>query len=139
VSVATAVRTLATDQRLHRYLIVGVTSFVIDYGTLSLAYHVFSAPLWLATTLGFWVSFVANFFLSRHWTFEVAEHAGSAQFVRYAVLVAVNYCLTVLAVGGLHHLGAPLLIAKALTTGALTLITFGAYRAWVFSPPRTEG
>lgn len=121
-------------QALLRYLIVGVASFVLDYGVLTLAYHALDAPLWLSTTAGFWISFIANFLLSRHWTFQVGHHASSTQLRRYGVLVAANYVVTVIAVWLLHHAGAPLLLAKAITVGALTLTTFVAYRRWVFPP-----
>lgn len=120
-------------QALLRYLIVGVTSFVLDYGILALAYRGLDAPLWLATTAGFWISFVANFLLSRHWTFQVGHHASSTQLRRYGVLVAANYAITVVAVWLLHHAGAPLLLAKAITVGALTVTTFVGYRRWVFA------
>jgi putative flippase GtrA len=135
VSVAGVARGIVDHrQTLLRYLIVGVASFVLDYGVLTVVYRGLHAPLWLSTTAGFWTSFVANFLLSRHWTFEVGHHASSTQLRRYGVLVATNYAITVVAVWLLHQAGASLLLAKAVTVAALTMTTFLAYRLWVFPP-----
>ena len=119
-------------EALARYLIVGVISFAVDYGVLMLAFRGFHSALWVATAAGFWVSFVVNFLLSRHWTFEARHHPSTAQLWRYGVLVAANSCVTLVAVPALHHAGAAVLIAKGLVVGVLTLTTFAAYRTWVF-------
>ena len=115
-----------------RYLVVGALSFAVDYQTLVLVRHVFEAPLWLATTSGFWVSFLLNFALSRLWTFQDSNGHPAGQLVRYAALVAVNFTVTLVAVSVLHGLGLSLLLAKAATVGTLTVTTFLAYKHWVF-------
>lgn len=130
------IRRLAHDERvqsLARYLVVGLVSYGIDVGLLLLCWHVLHAPLWLATSMGFWGSFGVNFVLSRHWTFDVGNHPVGAQLVRYGILVAVNYVVTVLAVLGLHHAGLPVVAARTLTLAVLTISTFILYRTWVFA------
>lgn len=71
--------------------------------------------------------------LHRTWTFAAEDGRTSSQLTRYSILVAVNYGLTLALVSGLHHLAVPLMIAKALTVGALTVSNFVLYRAWVFA------
>lgn len=127
---------LARDERvrsLARYLIVGLVSYGIDIGLLTLAWYVLRLPLWLATSIGFWGSFAVNFVLSRHWTFDAANHPVGAQLVRYGVLVAVNYVVTVLAVMALHQAGLPVVAARTITLAVLTASTFIIYRTWVFA------
>lgn len=129
---------LAADDRLQsaaKYLVVGVISYGIDIGILSLCWRVFGAPLWLATSAGFWGSFAINFMLSRHWTFASRATVGTSrkQFVRYCALVGLNYGITVLAVTGLHHLGLGAILARTLVLAVLTLSTFVLYRRWVFA------
>lgn len=116
-----------------RYLIVGLLSYLIDIGTLAAAWHVFDLPLWLATTLGFWTSFVANFLLSRHWTFGATHQPSSRQMTRYGCLVAVNYATTVFAVEALHHIGLGVLLARTVVLAVLTVWTYQVYRRWVFA------
>lgn len=116
-----------------RYLVVGLVSFAVDYGVLALGYNALHLPLWLSASAGFWVSFVVNFVLSRRWTFNAVAGAPGGQLVRYSVLVAFNYGCTVVAVPALHHAGLTLLVAKAITVGALTVWTFAVYRLWVFA------
>lgn len=127
---------LAAVPGLVRYFVVGLLSFVIDYETLTAVHRLLDAPLWVATSVGFWLSFVVNFALSRLWTF--AESAGhpAGQLVRYSTLVAGNYAATVVVVSGLHALGLSILIAKALVVGTLTLSTFFTYKHWVFRDQR---
>lgn len=129
-------RGLADDDRVHsagRYLLVGVVSYGIDVGVLSLFWHVLHAPLWLSTSAGFWSSFAANFVLSRNWTFRQNHQAPGAQLLRYSVLVAVNYTVTVFAVTALHRSGFGVITARTLVLAVLTLSTYFLYRKWVFA------
>lgn len=121
------------DSSALRYLLVGVASYAIDISVLTLSWRVLGFPLWLATSAGFWTSFVANFLLSRHWTFASAHVSSRSQLVRYGVLVAINYIVTVVSVGALHRLGMDVLVARTLVLAALTVTTYAAYRGWVFA------
>lgn len=116
-----------------RYLIVGGLSYVIDISILLFAWKALDLPLWAATSCGFWASFSVNFLLSRYWTFDVAHVSSVGQLVRYGVLVAVNYVITVLAVTGLHHAGLDVLVARTVVLAVLTVSTFFVYRRWVFA------
>lgn len=126
---------VTADRRFRtvaRYLVVGLVSYGVDIGILLLCWHVFHLPVWLSTTLGFWGSFSVNFLLSRHWTFGVSHLAPGGQLIRYGLLVAANYVVTVLAVTVLYRSGVDLVVARTLTLAVLTLWTFVIYRSWVF-------
>src|SRR5947209_9535921 len=88
-----------------RYLAAGVLAYVVDAGTLWVLYRVAGAPLWLATTAGFWLSFVVNFTTQKYFTFGRRSDSRS-QLVRFSVLVALNYVATLALVSGLVALGA---------------------------------
>ena len=113
------------------YLLVGGLSYVIDVGLLVASRQVLDAPLWLATTIGFWTSVLFNFFANR-WVFGADGSAGG-HAVRYAMLLGVNYLLTL----GIVHvgvvLGTPAVVAKTLAVALIACSNFVLYRRWVFA------
>lgn len=118
-----------------RYVATGVVSFGVDFGTLYVGYQHARLPLWLATSAGFWLSFLVNFVANKFWTFRSVDRP-AAQLLRYAGLVAGNYVVTVILVSGLHAAGANYVLAKAFAVACLTVTTFLVYRSWVFRAPR---
>ena len=125
---------LAHDEkaRATKYILVGAVSFGLDIAILSLCWHVLRMPLLLATSLGFWASFGVNFLLSRHWTFGAAHLSPGGQLKRYAVLVGVNYLVTLLTVTALHRAGLDVVVARTIVLAILTISTYILYRRWVF-------
>lgn len=114
-----------------RYVAVGLLSYAVDAGTLWTLYHVAGVPLWVATTSGFWLSFVVNFAANKYFTF--GSRSGSrGQLLRYAVLVGINYLATLGIVTGLASLGVHALVAKTISVAVLTVVNYFSYRFWVF-------
>lgn len=113
------------------YLGVGVFSYAIDLGILSLCYEVFGWPLWLATVTGFWITFFVNFGLNRRFTFQ-AQGRNAPQLVRYGVLVAFNLAATVVIVWVAEWAGIGYFPGKTAAVGALAIVNFIAFRMWVF-------
>ncbi|MGZ4508593.1 MAG: GtrA family protein [Blastococcus sp.] len=114
-----------------RFVVAGLSSFVVDAGTLWACYRMLGTPLWLATTAGFWLSFVSNFGANKYFTFGVRSRGGR-QLFRYSVLVSVNYLATLGIVTGLAAAGLNALAAKTLAVAGLMVANFFAYRNWVF-------
>ncbi|MCZ2812317.1 MULTISPECIES: GtrA family protein [unclassified Modestobacter] len=114
-----------------RYVGVGLLSLVVDAGTLWLLYDVAGRPLWLATTAGFWLSFVVNFLANKYFTFGVRTD-GTRQLLRYGLLVVLNYLANLGIVTGLVAVGLPAVLAKVIAVALLTGLNFFAYRHWVF-------
>jgi putative flippase GtrA len=114
-----------------RYVAAGVFSYIVDAGTLWVLYRVIGTSLWLATTSGFWLSFVVNFAANKYFTFGARSRSGR-QLARYGVLVGLNYLATLGVVTGLVAVGAPALVAKTLAVGLLAVVNYFTYRFWVF-------
>jgi putative flippase GtrA len=114
-----------------RYLAAGVLAYVVDTGTLWVLYRVVGAPLWLAATAGFWLSFAVNFTAQKYFTFGVRSDS-PRQLLRFGILVGANYLATLALVGGLVGLGASVLVAKTISVALLMVINYFAYRLWVF-------
>jgi putative flippase GtrA len=114
-----------------RYLAAGVLAYVVDTGTLWLLYTVAGAPLWLAATAGFWLSFAVNFTAQKYFTFGVRSDS-RRQVLRFAALVGANYLATLALVGGLVGLGTSVLVGKTISVALLMVVNYFAYRLWVF-------
>jgi putative flippase GtrA len=114
-----------------RYVAAGILSFAVDAGTLWVLYAVVGVPLWVATSAGFWLSFVVNFAANKYFTFDTRSNSGR-QLVRYGVLVGINYLANLGIVTGFVALGAPALLGKTIAVGVLTVVNYFAYRFWVF-------
>jgi putative flippase GtrA len=122
-----------------RYLLVGGASLALDVGLLLLMRQGLGAPIWLATTVAFSAVFF-NFAMNARWVFRSDGHVG-AMATKYALLVVLNYLVTLAMVVGLTHLGLFYLVAKGLAVVLCVVLNFFLYRHWVFAggpPPDTE-
>jgi putative flippase GtrA len=117
--------------RFLRYLSVGALSAGLDLGILVLAREAAGLSLAVATTIAFWTALAVNFSLNRVWVFRT-DGSISQSFLRYMVLVACNYVLTMGIVLGATNLGVAYPIGKLLAIGAVAVWTFLLYQRWVF-------
>ncbi len=119
--------------KAFRYGVVGVVTFVIDFGVTSLMLSV--VPLLLANTAGFLVANVANFLLAHRWVFKHEWHRGRLVGAYASVLgvsligLALNNLVVwiLVAAGGLS-----LLIGKVAATAIVMIWNFLARLFWVY-------
>jgi putative flippase GtrA len=114
-----------------RFLVVGVLSVGVDTAGLVVLRELVGLPLALATTLAFALTLAVNFSLNMGFVFGVQGRL-AGRLTRYAVLVVVNYGLTLLLVLGIAALGAHYVAAKLVAVACCALLNFFAYRHWVF-------
>lgn len=122
------------DRRIARYLLVGTASFFLDAGCIWLTYRKFHLQLAAATTLGFVAGLAFNFTASKLFTFEVRSD-GKGQVVRYAVLLGVNYLLTLIIVSSSEAWGPGYLAGKLCSVGLITCSNYLVLHHWVFVTP----
>lgn len=124
-------------KKIVRYVIVGVASVGVDYGTLLFTYHVLNLSLAAATTTGFLVGLVVNFLLNKFWSFNASHSAKNSakQAMMVAVLVAFNLLVTNIVVIYLHKLHIGPEISKIITTGMITLWNYVLYKEHIFKEP----
>ncbi|MGW9404573.1 GtrA family protein [Arthrobacter sp. NPDC055585] len=121
-----------------RYLLVGVLSFAIDFALLVLLYEVFGVVLWLATAAAFLTSLAANYLLQRYFTFSGTPTRGTS-FIKYMLLVGVNTVAASLIVSGFEAIGSSYMLGKIISTAAMTVWNFFAYKYWVFAARGGDG
>jgi len=89
---------------LIRYLFVGGTTFIIDFGLLILLHGKEKMWLPLATFISYSIAVVYNFSLNRWWTFSASETKSLRQHITpYAILLSFNLLFTVVFVSLVSH------------------------------------
>ncbi len=126
-----ATRRLDISDSLLRFVLVGIVSVAVDTAVLVALRELTAAPLWLATTVSFAAALGINFALNMRWVFGVAGRL-AGRVTRYAVLVVVNYLLTLLLVLGLTEAGLYYVLAKWVAIAIAAVVNYVAYRRWVF-------
>ncbi|MEU4164356.1 GtrA family protein [Actinoplanes sp. NPDC026670] len=115
-----------------RFLLVGGASVVVDAGLLYVLHGLAGLRLEPATALAFLAGFVVNFALNRQWSFASTGRL-RRQLAAYLALVAANLLVTVVLVRALTALGLMYLVAKVLTTAALSVANYLVSRKWIFT------
>lgn len=126
----------AVLRRVAAYLAVGVGSFGADFGLLLLLREGFGTPVWVAGTVGFWVSVAVNYGLNRVIAFG-DRAATRASLFRYAVLLGINWLVTLGVLNLAGVVGVGYLFGKVTAVALLMVLNYVAYARWVF-PAVTE-
>jgi putative flippase GtrA len=118
---------------LLRYALVGAAATAAHWATLALAVEQAHLAAWLGSGLGAIVGAQVAFVGNRHFTFG---HAGAVwpAWWRFMGTAAVGGLCGMLIVGAGVALGLHYLLAQALATGLVMLLTFAINRRWAFAP-----
>jgi putative flippase GtrA len=119
-----------------RYLAVGVSAFVVDLALLALLHEVLGLPVWLASGLGFALSFAYTYVMQRFAFRSTASHGGAV--LRYTALACVNTVATAVIVQVVSETPLGWVGGKVVATLATTVWNYFAYRYWVYAS-RTTG
>ena len=131
-----------------RYLVVGGTAFLVDYGVLYLTKTFLFASIgdtgvYLATALGFLAGLTYNYILSLIWVFQSAKDQKKGRtvgaFLVFAVIGAIGLLLTE---GGMF-LGYQLLhinymVVKLFVAAFVLLWNYGARKILIFKDDKSE-
>lgn len=115
-----------------RYLLVGGTTFVIDFGILFSLHGLLKLNLAASTSVAYWISISYNFILNRYWTFDSREKESLKRHLTiYFALLVFNYLFTVTVVS---VLGAHInyVIAKAIAVATSMTWTYVVYKNYIF-------
>lgn len=124
--------------QMVKYLLVGGSAFVLDFGLLWLLKSGLGAPAWLAAVVAFAVATAWSFFLQRRYTFSADIHVGHSA-VRYGILLAVNMVLTAGIVELFDRFLDLYLVGKVVSTALTTLWNFPIMKYWVYPQTSHKG
>lgn len=122
-------------KQLIKYIVVAVTSFLLDIGLFTLFYHLVGDAdrvMW-ATVSARCLSGGYNFALNKLWSFE-AKGRTTTQLVRYIILFLGAMFTSGAVVGALERVGLPVVLAKILTDFVIFILNYVIQRRWVFAP-----
>ncbi|HVX56992.1 MAG TPA: GtrA family protein [Candidatus Saccharimonadales bacterium] len=115
-----------------RYLLVGGTTFVIDFGLLILIHSGLNFGIAASTSVAYWVSIIYNFILNRYWTFDAREKDSLQRHITsYFLLLVINYLFVVVFVSfASDHIS--YIIAKAIAVVIQMIWTYPIYKKVIF-------
>jgi putative flippase GtrA len=126
-------------RRTLSYLAVGGATAALYYGLIALLYGVLEIAYLIAVSVAYAGAIAFHFLANRKVTFGVRGGDAHSQVLRYAVLAATNYVVTILVVavsvdlaGFGVYTGSTLAILANLATGYLGM------KHWVFAASRTD-
>lgn len=115
-----------------RYVLVGGTTFVIDFGILFCLHGLLKLNLAGSTSVAYWIAIIYNFVLNRYWTFDAHEKNSLKHHITtYLLLLVFNYLFTVtfVSIVGSHI---NYIIAKALAVLIQMSWTYFIYKNHIF-------
>jgi putative flippase GtrA len=120
------------EQRFVRYVIVGGTTFALDFFLLVFLHGALGVDLLIAATISYWSSIGFNFWVNRIWTFGATDSGVAKHLTFYLTLLACNYGFSIAFIAAGTSLGMHFTIAKILATGFQTIWTYIAYKRFIF-------
>jgi putative flippase GtrA len=126
-------------RRFITYLTVGLSSYLIEMGTLYILKFVFQASDLLAVAISFWVGFAVAFILQKWVTFRSHDKRPKTitkQVLVYSLLAGWNYVFTLILVALLSH-SLSVFIVRTLAIAIITIWNYAIYRTIIFK--NTQG
>ena len=115
-----------------RYLVVGATSFALDYAVFLATFAVIGLNYLMANGMGFLTGFFASFVLNRRYTFGATDQEGGS-LVRYALLATFSLLAgSALMYFFVEWLSIDPAVAKVLVVALTVCWNFPLYRYVVF-------
>jgi putative flippase GtrA len=120
---------------IWRFLLVGGTGFVIDATVTYLLTRLWGMPL-VARVPGIGTAMIFTWLANRYFTYRVNTRKTKAEAFRYATTVWLMSLVNWSVYAVLIRVGIPSILAVVCSTGGLAIVSFHAYRHWVFRVPR---
>ena len=111
------------------YCVVGLATTVLDVGTLAALLRL-GVQYMAATTVAFVSAVAFNYLTHASVTFEASRSLAS--FLRYGVILALNYLLTLAMVAASNHWLANPIIGKIASIPIVAAIGLFGGRHWIF-------
>lgn len=116
-----------------RYLLIGLSSVVIDFGLFNLLKDFLSVQALYSNLISSFVTIFFNFTLSNYWTFKSGNKKKIRKLVKFVSVTAFNYIVSnVLMYLFIEYSDINLNVAKLFITGLVVSWNFIIYRVWVF-------
>lgn len=115
---------------LLRYLLVGGSAFLVDFGLLGIMVSGFKLPAGFSAAVAFIVGAIYSYLMQKYVTFQASKQVFSSA-VKYLILLGVNTLITALIVEGFDYFNL-YLVGKVFATVLTTIWNFPLMRYWVY-------
>lgn len=121
------------DNTFVRYVTIGGSTFMLDFGIYQLAVKVFDSKEIIANLLSVFLSLFFNFTLTNFWTFNSQTSIKAKKLTKYILLAVFNYFFNnfmfIFFTVTLDWNG---LLSKIIITAIIVSWNFLIYKLWVF-------
>lgn len=119
--------------QLTRFLLVGVSGYVVNLAVYTTAVHALDLDYRVAATLAFLVAVTNNFVWHRRWTFAVRHVPRAAQATRFLSVSVAAFALSLVVLQVLvEGVGLDKVLAQASAIVLVTPVSFLLNRMWSF-------
>jgi putative flippase GtrA len=119
--------------QLGKFLLVGLSGYVVNLAVFTFSLSVFSVHHIAAATIAFAVAVLNNFWWNRHWTFAAGSGHAGFQAARF---FTVSVCAFLIQVALLELFvtngGWPKVLAQAVSLALATPVNFVGNKLWSF-------
>ena len=125
-------------KRFIRFLLVGVTAFIIYTLTLWLLKRVLGVNTPVSVTIAFGITITYHFLLSNFFTFNNSDADYKKRILGYIAVVACNYAINIVIVSTILNIVIDnVLVASATSTAITMFFNFFVLSRIVFSDSKT--
>ncbi len=123
-----------------QYLVTGIIVFYADYLTFYIGFNHFDLTVPVAQAPAYVVGIVVNFILERAWVFknQTKRDPIKKETRRYAIVLVINYAITVVILEVLERYGISPNWGKYLAAFFFTFWNYVVFRFWVFKGPEKK-
>ena len=125
--------------RFSEYMVSGGAQFWSGYIAYAAFDQLFNIDFWPAKIASYFFGVCVNFFLERFWVFsgrKMTKKQIETSAGRYFGLMALNFMLDLIIVGGLRQVGVSPYIGQFISSGFFTVWNYLLFKFWVFSKQR---
>ncbi len=119
-----------------RFFISGGILYVVDVVSTSIAFYSFHLPAWFASAIGFCVSFLVGFLITKNFVFKHNEKSRfgiKLQIALYMLLALLNLVLSSYIVDVAVRTGVRVEVAKTIIVGVMAVWNYFLLNKFIFS------
>lgn len=118
---------------IFSFLTVGAVTALIHFSVFAGLLNIFHFDYRVAITLAYFLAVTFHFNANRYFTFKNTDETIGQQLPRYAVMVFINYLITLLTIStGIEMLGFSPYTSNMLAIGMTLISGYLLLRFWVF-------
>lgn len=129
----------ALNSQLIRYLLSGITTFLIENIVFSIGFYLVNVSYVYANITSICIAVLVNFYINKKFVFKNNNQIKTQfQFFLYIVLVLINMVVSTWIIGLLLNEGIPGYIAKFVATAAIVFWTYIIYKKIIFTSKKEK-